>query len=145
MDNEDSPPKFTMIPGASPIIVNDADNAFTKSGPGGGWKKGSDGDAYNNDYYYTDKDGVYTATWNLTVPAGEYDVYARWKGDETFSEDVPYTVYYAGGVNNTTITVDQEDDSGKWVKLGTFIFTGAAGEKVQMNFTRTSWSEKAWT
>jgi type IV pilus assembly protein PilY1 len=143
VDNDDYAPTFTMIPEASPIVVNDADSAFTKSGPGGGWKKGSDGDAYNNDYYYTDRDGVYTATWNLTVPAGDYDVYARWKGDDSFSDDVPYTVYYAGGASNATITVEQDDDSGKWVKLGTFTFTGAAGEKVEMNFTRTSALEKA--
>jgi hypothetical protein len=143
VDNEDSPPTFTMIPEALPIIINDADNAFTKSGPSNGWKKGSDGDAYNDDYYYTNKDGTYSATWSLNVPAGEYDVYARWKGDYTFSQNVPYTIYYAGGDSSETVEVNQENDSGKWVKLGTFTFTGSAAEKVQLDFTRTDWQEKA--
>jgi len=83
-----------------------------------GWDWATDSQAHEDHYWYTSKNGDYTATWTPpSIAAGEYNVYARWKDDPDRSSAVPYTITYSGG-SSTTVTVDQTSNGGQWVQLG---------------------------
>jgi RHS repeat-associated protein len=66
-----------------------------------------------------------TATWTASIPsAGSYEVYARWTAHPNRATDAKYTVNHAGGA--TTVTVNQEANSGAWNLLGTYAFNAGA-------------------
>ena len=72
-----------------------------------------------------------TATWTPAVPAaGSYKVYARWTAHPNRATDAKYTVTHAGG--DTLITVNQEQNNGSWVLLGTFNLAPGQGHKVSL-------------
>ncbi|MBY0266581.1 MAG: DUF2778 domain-containing protein [Burkholderiales bacterium] len=72
-----------------------------------------------------------TATWTPAVPAaGSYKVYARWTAHPNRATDAKYTVTHAGG--DTLVTVNQEQNNGSWVLLGTFNLAPGQGHKVSL-------------
>lgn len=72
-----------------------------------------------------------TATWTPTIPSsGSYKVYTRWTAHPNRATDAKYTVTHAGG--NTLVTVDQEQNNGSWVLLGTFSMAPSSGHKVSL-------------
>ena len=93
----------------------------------GPWSWASASEAYNSYYYWTPNDADYTAVWTpgSRLPAGQYDVYARWFSNEYRSQAVAYTVNHAGGAS--TVTVNQRLNSGTWVLLGRYNFNAGAG------------------
>ncbi|MDJ0816853.1 MAG: PilC/PilY family type IV pilus protein [Desulfobacterales bacterium] len=117
------------------------DVAIIKKGAhtGASWEQATGSDqAHNDDYWWTGADGDYTATWTPDIPAdGDYDVYARWHADDHHSENVPYTINHAGGA--TTVTVNQRQDGGNWVKLGntSYNFNAGTGGNVTITYTRS--------
>jgi len=135
VDNEDA--EFSKTPNAVTVIVNDRDTNFAKTASNGGeWKSGTGQEAYNEDIYYTKSEGDYTALWTPNLAAGEYEVYARWTESSNRSTAVPYTINHAGGSN--TVNVNQRQNGGKWVYLGTFIFNGVSSENVIISHTVTN-------
>jgi hypothetical protein len=69
--------------------------------------------------------------WTPTIPAsGSYDVYARWVASSANAGAADYVVTHAGGPS--TVTVNQKQNGGQWVKLGTYSFTPSAGHKVEL-------------
>ncbi len=52
--------------------------------------------------------------------AGDYEVRARWTSGANRSSSAPYIIYHSQG--STTVTVDQKQNGGQWVSLGTFNF-----------------------
>ncbi|MGV3627451.1 MAG: RHS repeat-associated core domain-containing protein [Betaproteobacteria bacterium] len=72
-----------------------------------------------------------TATWTPTIPSsGSYKVYARWTAHPNRATDAKYTVTHAGG--DTLVTVDQEQNNGAWVLLGTFSMAPGSGHRVSL-------------
>jgi RHS repeat-associated protein len=66
-----------------------------------------------------------------TIPAsGSYDVYARWVAASANAGAADYVVTHAGGTS--TVSVNQKQNGGQWVKLGTYSFTPSAGHKVEL-------------
>ncbi|MGE0875508.1 MAG: RHS repeat-associated core domain-containing protein [Burkholderiales bacterium] len=62
-----------------------------------------------------------TATWTLPVPsAGTYNVYARWTAHPNRATDAKYTIAHASG--SSTVTANQEQNSGAWNLLGSYSF-----------------------
>ncbi len=62
-----------------------------------------------------------TATWTVPVASsGSYNVYARWTAHPNRATDAKYTVNHAGGAS--TVTANQEANSGTWNLLGTYAF-----------------------
>jgi len=107
------------------VIDNlDPDN-FSKTGS---WGYSTSAEAYDSSYYYTSQhDQDITATWTPpNLPAGQYNVYAKWYHNEYRSEAMPYTITYAGEAT-ATVTVNQRLDDGGWKKLGTYNFDAGAG------------------
>ncbi|MBT7082472.1 MAG: hypothetical protein HN929_13590, partial [Chloroflexi bacterium] len=99
-----------------------------------GWDWATDAQANDGQYYWTAKDGDFTAEWNLTVTAGDYNVYAMWKSDTTRSSSVPYTITHSGGTD--TVNVDQKSNGGSWNLLGAYTFGSGTGQ-VSIDYTRT--------
>ncbi|UCD29144.1 MAG: hypothetical protein JSV03_01275, partial [Planctomycetota bacterium] len=94
----------------------------------------TDTEAYNNQYYYTAKDGSYTAVWTPNMAAGEYNVYAKWVHNATRSQAVPYTIHHSAG--SSTVVVDQQKDDGDWYLLGTYTFAAGTGN-VAVDYNRS--------
>jgi len=124
VDNEDGAPAFVK---STAVIIDDADASFTAAGGGAGWNSGTSAEAYNSGYAYPKKAGDYTATWTPNLAqAGEYKVYARWTAEAGHLTAVPYTITHAGG--SDTKYVDQQQNGGQWVLLGTYNFNAGSGD-----------------
>jgi RHS repeat-associated protein len=71
-------------------------------------------------------------TWTPTIPAAQrYRVYARWTQDPNRATDAPYTVHHDGGA--TTVTVNQEQNGGLWVALGTYAMSPGLNHRVALS------------
>jgi len=99
-----------------------------------GWDWATSSEAYNDNYYWTSKDGTYTAAWRPNVGQGQYHVYASWVDNATRSHFVPYTIDFAFG--STVSMVNQSQDDGGWYWLGIYDFDAGDG-KIELNYTRS--------
>ncbi|CAB1055291.1 hypothetical protein D1BOALGB6SA_24, partial [Olavius sp. associated proteobacterium Delta 1] len=72
---------------------------------------------------------------------GDYDVYARWHADENHSQSVRYTINHENGSDD--VDVDQRQNGGKWVKLGTFEFDEGTDGNVVLSHTRNGDDDRA--
>jgi RHS repeat-associated protein len=69
--------------------------------------------------------------WTPTIPtSGSYDVYARWVAASANAGAADYVVTHASGTS--TVSVNQKQNGGQWVKLGTYSFTPLAGHKIEL-------------
>ncbi|MEE8307496.1 MAG: hypothetical protein V3R81_09540, partial [Gammaproteobacteria bacterium] len=138
VDNQDS--EFSLsFPG---VIVDDQDGNFTKNTPDGSWAGGTHSEAYKDDYQATVSNGDYTAVWTPDLAAaGQYTVYARWRADSTRSTAVPYTIAHSAG--SDTVTVDQRQNGGVWVVLGTYDFDQGSSGDVSINVIITDVSTES--
>jgi len=117
------------------IIVDNLGAGFTKTGT---WNESAAIDEYAGSSVTATAIGA-KATWRPTLTqSGNYDVYAWWsakKADGTrYDRDsqAGYVIHYSGGT--ATRTVDQDLNSGQWVRLGTFTFV--AGTSGYVDLTR---------
>ncbi len=70
-------------------------------------------------------------TWTPTIPSsGSYDVYARWEASSANTGSATYMVTHDGGTTN--VIVNQKQNGGTWVKLGSYSFTPSSGHKVEL-------------
>jgi len=70
-------------------------------------------------------------TWTPTFPsAGAYQVYARWPANSANTGTAQYTVTRDGGTSN--VTLNQRQNGGSWVLLGSYNFTPSSGQKVTL-------------
>jgi RHS repeat-associated protein len=70
-------------------------------------------------------------TWTPTIPSsGSYDVYARWVASSANTGAATYTVTHSGGSSN--VVVNQKQNGGAWVRLGTYSFAPSSGHKVEL-------------
>jgi YD repeat-containing protein len=101
------------------VLVDNSDVQHTTAT--GTWNTVTSGDGFQGfDYRRHAASGPGdTFRWRLTVPVGgDYEVFVRYAtGTAT---DAPYTIAHAGG--DTTVDVDQTQQAGEWVSLGSFTF-----------------------
>jgi type IV pilus assembly protein PilY1 len=126
----------------SAIIIDDDDSGFSESGSWTDVGDDPDNEAYNDDYFVTPATGTHTATWTPNLYPGDYVVYARWPANTNNSTAVDYVITYSSGTETATITVDQRQQGGEWIKLGTFDFSGT-GENVTLTHTPSASNELA--
>ena len=91
----------------------------------GFWGNSSGENPYNNSSEYSLRG---TFTWLVDVPRGntdlsEYEVQAYWTDFHNRTSQAMYGITHAFGIDN--VTVDQTQDGGEWVTLGTYIFNPA--------------------
>ncbi|PRX49389.1 RHS repeat-associated protein [Prauserella shujinwangii] len=88
----------------------------------GTWATSGDGSGYSGYDYRTAPAGTgeSTFTWTPVVPQdGTYEVFVRYPA--AAATNAPYTVHHADGA--TTARVDQSQQGGEWVSLGSHRFT----------------------
>jgi RHS repeat-associated protein len=72
------------------------------------------------------------ATWTLPVTtSGQYRVVAWWKEQDDWPSAAVYRVYHAGG--STDVTVDQTNNGGRWISLGTFQLDPGQNHRVEIS------------
>jgi hypothetical protein len=77
------------------------------------------------------------ATWRANLPvAGNYRVFARWTAASNRSTTAPYVVVHTGG--STTIQVNQQQNGGQWVLLGTFNMAAGTLDRVRLSCWTTA-------
>ena len=70
-------------------------------------------------------------TWTPTLPsAGTWRVMVRWPASSGNTANAQYTVTHAGGTS--TVTLNQKQNGGLWMSLGTYSLTPGAGHKVTL-------------
>jgi RHS repeat-associated protein len=141
----DAPYTVTHAGGASTVTVNQRVN-------GGQWNllgtwsfdSGTDYKVELSDAVAAGKvaaDAIYIApagaptsdafTWTPAIPgSGTYQVYARWPASSANTGAAQYTVTHAGGTSNATL--NQKQDGGSWVLLGSWSFAPGAGHEVTL-------------
>lgn len=105
------------------LPLDNSDSGFAASGS---WSLQSASDAYSDGKYRrrsATAANTDPAVWSIPIPrGGSYDVYARWPNISTASSSAYYEVVHASGT--ATVSVNQQERSGRWNRLGTFTFSG---------------------
>jgi len=116
---------YSVMPGV--IVDNVRGPSFAITGTwytsGGAYPYGA------NASWYSSSNGA-TATWTATLPsAGNYEVFVWYTDSGDRDSSAPYIVNHAGGssygvrtVGPNTYAVDQDEDEGTWVSIGTYAF-----------------------
>ena len=60
---------------------------------------------------------------------------ARWVSGSNRSTAVPYTINHTPVAPTTVANVDQRQNGGQWVSLGTYSFNGGTGGNVTISYT----------
>ncbi len=123
------PATATSTPGAGPveIIIDNKDAGVTINGS---WKAETKlNNYYGSDYIHDNKKnkGSLSVTFTPQIPeAGSYQVYMWWPADKGNANNTPVDIVHANGT--ATVTVNQQQNGGQWVLLGTYNFNaGGAG------------------
>jgi len=111
------------------LIIDNLDAATSWTGSwdvSGGPNPWAGQSVYNN--------GGSSFRWSLDIlDAGNYQVYAWWTYHKNRSSSVPFKINHAVGID--TSVVDQRDASlgGKWVLLGSYMFTADSSHYVEVS------------
>jgi hypothetical protein len=84
-------------------------------------------------HYRVAGDGSSAFTWPApaNLPAGSYEVAARWSSGDNRASNAPYLIISAAGT--TTVNVDQRRNGDSWQTLGTFTFDQRPGQGVRLS------------
>jgi fibronectin type 3 domain-containing protein len=120
---------------ATTVIVDDTAATLV-----GTWTSGNTTPGFYGTDYLSDGNtgkGTKTATFTPNLPtSGTYNVYARWTAAASRANNVPITVNSAGG--SQTVTVNQQQNGGVWVLIGTYTFNAGTGGSVVISNTGTN-------
>lgn len=124
VDNSDS--GFTYYPIASWTLVTDA------SSVNGSYRKKSTSTADNS----------VAAKWTPTIStAGYYKIYMMWPGSDSAPDSIPVEIKYQGGSKTDTVKrINQTNNGGKWVYLGTYYLSSGTGNYVKINSADTGYT-----
>jgi polysaccharide biosynthesis protein PslG len=84
----------------------------------------------NGYHYRVAGDGGNTFTWPFTAAPGRYEVSVRWTAGANRASNATYTIASTSGAS--TVSVDQRSGGATWHSLGTFDFSGSAGQGVRL-------------
>ena len=101
----------------------------------GRWYNSGANDEYNGQSRYSNREGA-TATWTPNIPTtGRYKVY-HWSTNKNYNrdEEAPFTIYHANG--SSTFIVNQKNEHGSFIQLGSTSFCFQAGSSGKVVLTR---------
>jgi PKD repeat protein len=98
------------------------DNGAAGTSSTGTWALSGGTAPYGATSLWSRNEATYTFSMTGQVP-GTYEVLMWWSGYYSRASSVPLTIYYSGGIQN--LTVNQQQNSGRWNSLGTFYFDGS--------------------
>lgn len=111
-------------------IVDDADLSGVEFI--GEWNTATTAGGYYGGGYKTDLNtgstGGKSARYTPTLIGGNYEVYLRWTSGSNRASNLPVDIVHADGT--TTVTVNQRNNNGVWMLLGTFPFAPGTGGSV---------------
>lgn len=117
--------------GPAEIIVDNMDPGFSASG---NWFQSTTVPGYYASNYHARLAQAISdsASWSADLSnTGDYEVFARWTTGTNRATSAPYIVTHAGG--NTTVTVNQTQNNGVWVSLGTYTFNSGNSTRVMLS------------
>ncbi|MEU0880187.1 RHS repeat-associated core domain-containing protein [Lentzea sp. NPDC005914] len=117
--------------GKDVLVVDNSDQAVEVKGEWG--TAGTAGGDHEGFDYRTHNagDGADTFSWLIDVPrSGKYEVFTRYANTAT-AKNASYAVEHDGGTE--TKQVDQTQQPGQWVSLGSFGFTEDAVKKITLS------------
>ncbi len=121
------------------VVDNKTADGFTSSS--NGWASYTHADAYGDDdqYLYTNgNDGTAWARWtpNLTT-AGNYVVQVIWRSVSSRLTNITYDIFHNGTLESSVPAggVNQQQNSGQWVTIGTWYFAATGNEYVHLAAT----------
>lgn len=126
VDVEELPPSAAGSP--TEHIIDNTDVAFYTTGDWATsqWAEGYEG----SDYAYSSAGtGSSVATWNLNI-IKTFDIFAKWTSSSSRGSNVKFVIHYLNANDNLvkdTVTVDQRESGGEWVKLGTYRMSALTG------------------
>lgn len=125
-------------PAINDVIEDNSGANFVKSA---NWVPSTSNPGYYGSNYHVRATASISdaATWRATLPsAGNYKVYARWTADPNRATSAPYVVVHTGG--STTVSVNQTQNNGTWVLLGTFNMASGTLDRVRLSCWTSSGS-----
>lgn len=105
-------------------LIDDGDSSTSQVGT---WPTSVNSQGYEGAHYSLHSAGIgeNTYTWSLTgIPAGDYELYAKWTSNANRASNARYDVQHTGGTQS--VTVNQKIDGGQWNLLGTFTIDAAS-------------------
>ncbi len=106
------------------VVVDNSDSGFAASNS---WFPSTSVSGYLGANYHaraTESTGD-AASWTATLPSsGSYEVFARWTTGGNRATSAPFIVYHSGGA--TTVRVNQQQNNGVWVSLGSYSFNSGS-------------------
>ncbi len=114
------------------FIVDNTDAGFTA--PSGNWFPSTSVSGYYGSNYHARATASVSdaATWKVDLTqSGSYEVFARWTTGGNRATAAPYIVYHTGG--STTVPVNQQQNNGTWVSLGTYSFNSGNATRVALS------------
>jgi hypothetical protein len=118
------------VPVGRDVVVVDSSDSSTASQ--GTWTPGSAAGQFGFDVY-TAQPGSGSAqfNWQLNIPRdGTYQVFVQYPQISGAATDAKFTVTHSGG--SATRTVNQTQNTGTWVSLGSYTFVEDAPQKVTL-------------
>jgi hypothetical protein len=116
---------------ATVIVDNTTPGGFTASTS---WFPTTSTPGYFGTNYHARATAAVTdpARWTVSLPAtGTYRVSARWTSGSNRATAAPYQIVHAGGT--ATVNVNQRNNGGTWVVLGTYTFNAGTAERVRLS------------
>lgn len=126
IDPDPEPP-----PAPSSIIVDNVGTSFTSATTW--WTSASQSDRYATDYKVRETAQLSDpAEWKATIPATRnYEVFVWYSQGSNRATEAPYFVYHQGGT--TKKVVNQRENGGRWVSLGTYSFAAGTSARVALS------------
>jgi hypothetical protein len=129
---------ITVASGVAQFTCDDGDACFRLYGPSAYWHRattcGSTALGYGGDMYWTYVNGSVVSNYVRWTPAlggsGTYTVSVFVPRCDATSQTAKYKIVHGGVTEYRTVNQNVYYDA--WVPLGTFAFTGAAGEYVEL-------------
>ncbi len=121
--------RFVLVTASVERVVDNIDATFV-----GSWQVSDRLVGFFGDNYHgtATGGGEATATWQPELPeAGTYEVFARWTSHSKRAKEAPYTIVHQDG--EATVVVDQTQNGGTWVSLGTYAFTAGDSGRVRLS------------
>ncbi len=122
----------------SEFIVDNTSSGFSSSSSW--WSSSSTPGYYDSNYRVRSTASMSdSAAWKANLPAsGSYKVQVRYTSGSNRASAAPYIVYHTGG--STTVGVNQRQNGGQWITLGTFNFSAGNATRVRLSCWTSSGS-----
>jgi hypothetical protein len=118
------------------IIVDNTDSGFSASS---NWATSTNVPGYYGSNYRVRATQATSdpASWTVNLPtSGSYRVSVRYSSASDRATAAPYIVTHAGG--DTTVNVNQQQNGGTWVVLGTWTFNAGTSQRVRLSCWTTA-------